>query len=382
MKKIKIVAISVARSDYDRFIPILDQLQNNEKFKLNLFISKDHLNPKFGRTVRFINKRFKIIKNNYKNSEFLRDQRENFSDDLSFFNKKIKSIKPDLIVVLGDRYEMLLGPILAIPNKIPLAHFFGGSVTEGSADELTRHAITKMSHIHFVALNDYKKRLIQLGEESWRIFNIGVPSLRNIKTTKFKKKELLAKKIQFNLNKEYALLTYHPTSDEFGRIKKNLDIIQKIIQKKNLNLVITYPNSDLGNNLIINYFKKKFKDKNKFRIIKNCGQDKFLNIAKYSSFMIGNSSSGIVESASLKIPVINLGNRQKGKFHPKNVVNCSFNEKEILKALNKIKSKSFLNSLIKMKNPYENKKKLNISNILFKMIKNKKILNKKFINFL
>ena len=382
MKKIKIIAISVARSDYDRYLPILNQLYNNSNIKLNLLVSKDHLNPKFGKTINFIDKKFNLIKKKYSNTEFLKDQSENFSNDLSFFYKKIKSINPNLIIVLGDRYEMLLGPVLAIPNRIPLVHFFGGAVTEGSADELTRHAITKMSHLHFVALNDYKKRLLQLGEESWRIFNIGVPSLQSIKDMKFTNKRDLTKKIQFNLNNEYALLTYHPTSDEFNKIKKNLSIIEKVIKKNNLNLIVTYPNSDLGNDLIIKFFKKKFKNKNKFKIIKNCGQDLFLNISKHCSFMIGNSSSGIVESASLKIPAINIGNRQKGKLHPKNVINCSFNEKEILKEIKKIKTKSFLNFLSNMKNPYEKKNKLNISNILLKMIKNKKLLNKKFINFL
>ena len=381
MKKIKIIAISVARSDYDRYLPILNQLHSNRKVELKLFISKDHLNPKFGKTINFIDKKFTLIKKNYKNSVFFKDQRENFSDDLSFFNKKIKSIKPNLIIVLGDRYEMLLGPALATPNKIPLAHFFGGAVTEGSADELTRHAITKMSHIHFVALKEYKKRLLQLGEESWRVFNIGVPSLQNLKNIKFKDKNSLTKKIKFNCNNQYAFLTYHPTSDELDKTRKNLDLIEKVIKKENLNLIITYPNSDLGNNLIINYFKKKFINKKRFKIIKNCGQDTFLNIAKYSNFMIGNSSSGIVESASLKIPVINLGNRQKGKLHPKNVINCSFKEREISAAIKKIKSNSFSNLLSNMQNPYEKKNKLNISNILLKMIKNNKILNKKFINF-
>ena len=381
MKKIKIIAISVARSDYDRYLPILNQLYNNRKVELKLFISKDHLNPKFGKTINFIDKKFKLIKKNYNNFDFLKDQRENLSDDLSFFNKKIKSINPNLIIVLGDRYEMLLGPALAIPNKIPLAHFFGGAVTEGSADELTRHALTKMSHIHFVALKEYKKRLLQLGEESWRVYNIGIPSLQSFKDIKFKNRNCLTKKIKFNFNNKYALLTYHPALDELDKIKENLDLIEKVIKKENLNLIITYPNSDLGNKLIINYYKKKFINKKKFKIIKNCGQDTFLNIAKYSNFMIGNSSSGIVESASLKIPVINLGNRQKGKLHPKNVINCSFNERAILAAIKKIKSNSYSNSISNLKNPYEKKNKLNISNILLKLIKNKKILNKKFINF-
>lgn len=380
MKKFKGIAISAGRSDYDRYLPILQDIRKNNKIKFYLFLTKDHTNPKFGNTINLVNKKFNLIKKNYNNKNYKKTQIENLSDDLYFFSKKIKKIKPNFVIVLGDRYEMLLGPILAIPNRLPVFHFFGGAITEGSSDELIRHAITKISHVHFVAHKIYKDRLLQMGEENWRVFNIGVPSLLNIKDKDFYSKKNLKKKYNFNFNQPFALITYHPTSDEIEKLKINLNIIEKFIKKENLNVVITYPNADFGNEKIINYFNLKFTNKKKYLIIKNCGQDDYLSIAKNSILIIGNSSSGIVEAASIKVPVINLGNRQKGKIKPENVIDCKFNIKQITLAFKKIKTNSFLDMISKMKNPYEKKLKKNlISKIILEKIKNKNILKKRFI---
>ncbi len=382
MKKFKGIIISAARSDYDRYIPILNDIKKNSRLRTHLFLTKDHLNPKYGKTKNFVNKKYNLIFNNYKEKEFDENQIINLSDDLSFLSKKLIGIKPDFIIILGDRYEMLLGSLIAIPKKLPTFHFFGGSVTEGSSDELVRHAITKMSHLHFVAHEKYKKRLLQMGEERWRIFNIGVPSLSKLKSMKFDTKNNLEKKYKFDFCKPFALLTYHPTSAETEDLKTNLKIIEQVIKKEKLNLVITYPNADLGNEKIIKYLNSKFNDRKKYLIIKNCGQDNYLNIAKHSKFIIGNSSSGIVEAASIKTPVINLGTRQKGKIAPKNVINCDFDKKNILKILKKIKTKSYANMLSNINNPYEKKIKNGfISTVIVKALQNKNILKKKFMDY-
>lgn len=382
MKKFKGIIISAARSDYDRYVPILNDINKNSRLRTHLFLTKDHLNPKYGKTKNFVNRKYNLIFNNYKEKEFDKNQITNLSDDLSFLSKKLIEIKPNFIIILGDRYEMLLGSLIAIPKKLPTFHFFGGSVTEGSSDELVRHAITKMSHLHFVAHEKYKKRLLQMGEERWRIFNIGVPSLSKIKSMKFDTKNDLEKKYKFNFYKPFALLTYHPTSAETEDLKTNLNIIAQAIKKEKLNLVVTYPNADLGNEKIIKYFNSKFNDREKYLIIKNCGQDNYLNIANHSKLIIGNSSSGIVEAASIKTPVINLGTRQKGKIAPKNVINCDFNVKNILKILKKIKTKSYANMLSNINNPYEKKIKDGfISTVIVKALQNKNILKKKFMDY-
>ena len=182
----KILALSVGRSDYDRYYPILKGLNNSKEVNLYLYLTISHQDFKFGKTENFIDKNFKIIKKKCLKKDFNKNISFNFINDLAFFIKKIDTIKPDLIIVLGDRYEMLIGPIAAIPKNIPVLHLYGGAVTEGATDDLVRHAITKMSHYHLAVLKDYKKRILQLGEEEWRTKVIGLHELNN------KKKRTLA----------------------------------------------------------------------------------------------------------------------------------------------------------------------------------------------
>ncbi len=373
------ILISAGRSDYDRFYPIIKSLYKSKKFNVHLYLTKDHLSKKFGYTYKHIDKKFKILST--KNSKFSSFKANEFIDDLSKLVTQIKKINPQFIIVMGDRYEMLLGPLAAIPIKLPVIHFYGGAVTEGSSDELVRHAITKMSHLHFVATNDYKKRLFQLGEESWRVKKIGVLSLQKINKFKFTNKQKISDNLNFDFRYPYALMTYHPTTHELEKIEKTLASIQKAIEKNKLNLVITYPNSDLRNEVVINFIKKKFKDKKKYKIIKNCGYSNFLNIVKNSQFIIGNSSAGIVEAASLRVPAINIGSRQDGKLKPRNVIDTNFKINEILRAIKKARSRLFKRNNLKFKSPYEDKIKSDeVIKIIYQKLKRKDLLKKKFIN--
>ncbi len=379
MKK-KGLIISVGRSDYDRYFPILKQLNQSKKIKTFIYLSSDHYEKKFGYSYKFVDKKFNIISNKTQISK--KNKIENFTRDIFALRKKIKAIQPDFIVVLGDRYEMLIGPIISIQQQIPLFHFYGGAVTEGSADELVRHAISKMSHYHFVATNNYKKRLIQLGEEKWRIIVTGVLSLNNIKKEKFLTKKELSNFYNFNFFNPYALLTYHPTTHELQNLRSKIQLILKSIKNKKLNLVVTYPNSDHKHETIIKFIEKNLKNKKGNLLIKNCGYKRYISLVKNSEFMIGNSSSGIVESATLKVPSLNIGSRQKGKIIPKNVVSCKYNEKDILRNIEKVHNKTFKKKLKKLKNPYENNFKIsNMPKIILKILKNKNLLKKKFKDF-
>lgn len=377
--KIKVIMISAGRSDYDRYYPIINSLKKSKDFQLYLYLTKDHFSRKYGYTYKFVDKKLKYHKAN--SSTFSNYKLYEFTDDFVFLIKLVKKICPDLIIVMGDRFEMLLGPIVSIPLKIPIIHFYGGAVTEGSSDELVRHAITKMSHLHFVATENYKKRILQLGEENWRVKNIGVLSLKNIKKFSFSNKEKLSKNLNFNFNTTYAVLAYHPNTHELDKIENTLTLIKNAVDYNKLNLVITYPNSDLKNEVVIDFIKKNFKDNKKYKIIKNCGYKNFLNILKNSCFIIGNSSAGIVEAASLKVPSINIGNRQEGKIKPKNVINVNNNLNQILKAINKTKNKSFKKIIKKLKNPYESNFKADkVLKIIKSMAKRNDLLKKKFIN--
>ena len=275
---------------------------------------------------------------------------------------------------------MIIGPISAIPYNVPVIHFFGGAVTEGAIDELVRHALTKMSHYHFVLLDQYKKRLIKMGEESWRVKTIGMHELNNLKKQKIIDPKLLFKKYKFNFSEPYILFTLHPTTLELDKLKNQIKILQITLKKSNMNVVFTYPNADPGYKQVIEFIKK-FKNKKRYFIIKNAGANLYANLLRNSSLLLGNSSSGIVEAASFKKPVINLGSRQKGKYIPKNVINCDFDTKKILKSIDKAKSKKFIKEIKKLQNPYESKIKIkDVINIILKIEKNDRLLRKKFID--
>jgi|TARA_Y100000294_G_scaffold29021_1_gene24442 UDP-hydrolysing UDP-N-acetyl-D-glucosamine 2-epimerase len=380
----KIFVFSAGRSDYDRYLPILNKLHHSSRAAVYLVLSSAHYASKFGRTVNFIDKKFKIIKPK-KINKLYKDKPsyliKRFAEDLLFFSKSIEKYKPDILIVLGDRLEMLTAPIISIPNNIPIVHFYGGAVTEGAVDELIRHAITKLSHYHFVALDIYKKRLIQLGEESWRIKVSGMHSVNFLKLMNKIKINELSKIIGINLKEPYLLLTFHPATIEKNQTKRQISEILKAIKKTKINTVVTYPNADSGHNFIIRMLLKKLKNKKKYSIIKNCGSRVYSSLMKNCLAMIGNSSSGIVESASFGVPAINIGTRQDGKFKPKNIINCGYSWKDIYNKILKIQNKRITKNFKNLKNPYEGKVSLNeIISTILKLKKNDKLLRKKFIN--
>ena len=382
----KIFVLSVGRSDYDRYYPIINELNNNRKIDVLLYLSKVHQEKVFGRSIDYVDKKFKVIKKNYKknnrrHSGTKSEITNNFSEDLIFLSKEIKKRKPNLLIVLGDRYEMLIGPVAAAPYNIPVIHLFGGAVTEGATDELVRHAITKMSHFHFVAIDKYRKRLIQMGEENWRIKKIGIHELKFLKNLKIIKKKYLSQKYKFNFFDPYLLVTYHPVTLELNKLDSQLKSLAAAIKKLNINVIFTYPNADPGYNKIIRFINKNFKDTKKYKIIKNAGSALYANLIRNSLAIVGNSSSGIVEAASFKKPTVNIGTRQNGKFMPRNVINTGYSSKNILNGIKLALSKKFNKRIKNLSNPYESNTSIKkIVNIILNLKINDKLLRKKFID--
>ena len=381
MKK-KILIISSGRSDYDRYYPILSSLKKTKKAKLLVYLTYQNYNKIFSNNIKKIKNEFEILKNptNKKNfSDSAHQMIKNLSHDLENLSTHIKKKKPDIIIIMGDRYEMLIGPLVAMPLNIPTVHFFGGAVTEGAMDELIRHGITKMSHIHFVLLENYKKRLKSLGEESWRIKVIGMPSLNKKNIFKNKSRKMQNNFDKFTKSNPFMLLTFHPVTLEIDHLEMQVKSLIKAVKKSKMNTIITYPNSDTKFNLIIRLFKKNFSNSKKIIFVKSAGQDEYFDLMKKAKLMLGNSSSGIVEAASFKLPVVNIGSRQKGKLKPKNVIDSGYHHKEILKAIKKALSKRFKKSISKIKNPYTSKIDTNdLAKMILKIEKNEKIIKKKF----
>lgn len=380
----KIIAYSAARSDTDRFYPFLNSLKKHKKVNLSIVASYVHYIDTFGNTVKYLNKNFNV-ENRIFESNSLKDSPDqlvkNLTKEIIYLSNLFKKKKPDILILMGDRYEILAPATAAIPFNIPIVHFYGGAVTMGAIDELVRHGVTKMSHLHLTAHNKYSNRLMKMGEEKWRIKTVGIPEIINLKRQKNISIENLKKEIFLDLRLKTLLVTLHPTTINFNNIENEINNLLQALKKTEFQIVFTYPNSDLGHQKIIKKIKIFCHNNPKYIFIKNASISLYANLLKKCSVMVGNSSSGIVEAATFKLPVVNIGIRQDGKVKPKNIINTYFEEKQILKAIKKASSKKFKNSIINLNNPYEKKINLQqISSFILKSCKDSKILHKKFID--
>ncbi len=380
MKKVKkIFLVTSNRSEYGIMRNLIKDLKKSKKLKLYLIVTGSHLNNYFGYTIKEIindkNKIFKRIKiNSFENeSEKIFFQS---SKIITQFSNLFLKFKPDILLILGDRYEIFSVASAAVFNNIPIAHLHGGERTEGSMDDIFRNSITKMSNYHFVATKKSKKRVIQMGESPKNVFYVGGLGVENIKKIKILSKLELKKKLKINFNKKNIMFSLHPER-EISDTKKNLiALIQAIKSLKNVNIFMSMPNPDKGSQFIYKMIKNIF-DKNKnFYLIKSMGSKNFLSMLKYMDLIVGNSSSGITEAPSIRIPTLNIGNRQKGREQSKSIYNCQGEKKEIQRFLLKILKKN--KKKINFSNPYEKKNtSKNIIKVLEK-INYTGILNKEF----
>ncbi len=378
--KTKILAYSVGRSDLDRYEPILKHLHNRRNVKLITVGSYIHYLSVFGKTHKYLEK-YNLQKRNISNK--LNDNpkfiAENLAREIKFITKIITKEKPHIIIALGDRYEMLAAPISAIPFNIPIVHFYGGAITYGAIDELVRHSITKMSHFHLTAHKIYSNRILKMGEENWRVKTVGILNIKNLKKQKILTDNQTKEILKLDLRNKTLLVTVHPTTLDNFNLKNDLKNLLKAIKKTKMQVIFTYPNSDHGHKIIINSISNFCKSSNKYVFLKNLSLALYPTLLKKCVAMVGNSSSGIVESASFNMPVINLGTRQDGKIHGKNIVSCDFKYVNILDAIKKVNSRNFLKSIKNLKNHYEPKISIdNICSLILKLRTNKKTLNKKF----
>jgi len=382
----KIGLLTVGRSDFYRYIPILDSLKKIESVDFKLIVSGGHLLRDFGYTWKEVAKsgypfyKTPIIKKISKQSKLIGNM---IARDTIAINKILKNYNPDLIVLLGDRYELLSGATAALSFSIPIVHIHGGAITEGAIDDLIRHSISKLSHYHLVSNPKYAERIKQLGEEKWRVKVVGAPGLDHIKKNcKYNIFEL-SKILKINLNKGFILVSFHPVTQELENTEYYIKQLIKSLKKETLNCVLTYPNNDPGSEVIINHLTKFNREfSNKTVLSKNLGVEVFTSLMFHAKLFVGNSSSGIVESPSLCLPTVNIGTRQKGKIKSKNIIDTNYSAKDISNGINKAKSMYFKNKIKNVKNPYgDGKSGKRIAKILKKLIIDKKLLKKKFIDY-
>jgi len=294
------------------------------------------------------------------------------------FADALAELRPDMLVLLGDRFELLAPASAAMILKIPIVHLHGGETTQGAVDEAVRHAITKMAAIHFPATEEYRKRIIQMGESPGNVFNYGSVGLDNLFKLKLLSKIELAKKLGLDLNNKTALVTFHPETLETGDPTIHIRNLLKAIDKTEIQAVFTMANADpFGkkiNELIIDFCKKNSR---RFKFIDNLGQTSYLSCLKHLDLMIGNSSSGIAEAPSFALPVVNIGDRQKGRIKARNIIDSRSDVNAISRSIETALSRDFRNSLKGMNNPYQ---KYRDGKTAFRIKERMKMINQKKIS--
>lgn len=354
----KIAVATATRAEYGLLKNLLTKIQADPTLELQLLVTGTHLSAEFGNTIQ------QIIADGFAISakidmQVSSDSAQAISKSmalaLSGFADAFAELQPDLLVVLGDRYELI--PIVTAANiaNIPVAHLHGGELTEGSKDEVFRHAITKLSHLHFTSLEEYAARVIQMGESPDRVFNTGAIGLDNIvENTSLSKQELEAS-LNIKFQEKNLLITYHPdTQDGIDHsINACKTLLNVLAQQKNTLLIFTKANADLGGALI-NELISEFVTQNpdKAVLFDSLGRVRYLSCLKYIDGLVGNSSSGIYEAAAFKLGVINIGDRQKGRVRGENVIDTTDDEQSLANALVRLYSADFKKFLKAVTNPY------------------------------
>lgn len=377
-KKRKILYISGTRADYGLMRSVLKAIERSPNLDLEVIATGMHLMPEFGMTINEIkNDGFKVHEIN---AIYEKDNKESMANFIGNFikllTKKVKEIKPDIILLLGDRGEMLAGAIVGAYLTIPVAHLQGGEVTS-TIDEFSRHAITKLAHIHLPATKKSARRIIKMGEDKWRVHVVGAPSLDTILNENLMSKKEICRKLNLNPEDPVFLVIQHPVTIETKKsgkyMKETMDAIKELGQQ----MVVLYPNADAGGRKMIRVIEK-YRRYPFIHIHKNLPHELYLSLMKNADVLIGNSSSGIIEAPSFKLPVVNIGSRQEGRERADNVIDVGYDKEEIKEAIKKALSKEFKEKVKNLKNPYESKdvgKK--IANILAKIKINKRLLQKK-----
>ena len=363
----KIFLVTSTRADFGLLKNLIIEFKKNNYFELKIIATGTHFSKNHGFSFNEIkNHKIKIYKkilitNNTGSPKLL-------LNDMSVLSKNISSLiekdKPDLFIVLGDRYEILAVSLAAYLNQVPIAHIHGGEITQGSLDDGFRHCISKISNIHFVSHKIYKKRLEQLGENPRVIFNVGALGVENIYKTNFLNKENLEKVLKINLKKNILLVCLQPEITKELTINLVTETLLALENNKDKSIIFTMPGADLYNDIIVKKIKTFVKNNSNCFVFKNLGSQKFLSLLKVSDMIIGNSSSGIFEMPTFKKYTINIGNRQNGRVKSNSIIDTPPKKQLIKKAISLLCMKKINKKII---NPY---KKINTSVKICLIIKN------------
>lgn len=354
----KVCVVTGTRAEYGLLKPVIEKIYKSDGLELQLAVTGMHLSSEFGLTYR------EIEQDNYPitakiemllSSDTPVGITKSMGVALLGFAEYFETYKPDIAVILGDRYEMLAAASAAMIARIPIAHIHGGETTEGAVDEAIRHSITKMSHLHFASAEEYRDRIIQLGEQPATVYNVGALGVENIKSVKLLDKKSLEESLDYEFTDNTIMITYHPvTLETLTAGEQFRNILNVIDKRKELSVIFSKANSDTDGR-IINQMIDDFAAENSDRCkaYTSLGQVRYLSTLQFCAAVVGNSSSGIIEAPSFGIPTVNIGDRQKGRVRAESVIDCGNSVQEIEDALKTALSHEFKDKLADIKNPYE-----------------------------
>lgn len=331
----KIAVFTGTRAEYGLLYWLMKDIQADPELELQILATAMHFSPEHGETWKtIVQDGFEITESveMLLSSDTASAVVKSMGVGLIGFADSLNRMQPDLLIVLGDRFEALAVTQAALIMHIPVAHLHGGEITEGAYDESIRHAITKMSNIHFAAAEEYKKRIIQLGEQPNKVFNVGAIGLDHVQRTKLKSIQELNALYDFDFSRPFFLITYHPETNLLNEdVSPLFDALKEI---PDINFVFSYPNVDNGNtNIVKAMLALKEAIPSRVLLVKNFGIQNYLSILKNAIAMVGNSSSGLSEAPALQVPTVNIGNRQKGRLRCESIIDVNLNHNDIKNAL-------------------------------------------------
>lgn len=353
----KIAVFTGTRAEYGLLYPLINGLNQSSLVELQLFVGGAHLSHQLGYTIK------NILEDGFTITEkwdFLLASDTPVATNKSMALAQISAAesfekhKPDMLVLLGDRYESLAVALAATIVGIPIAHIHGGEITQAAIDDAFRHSLSKLAHWHFTSTEIYRQRIIQLGEQPDNIFNVGAPGLDNIRTLPLMSSKELGNTLGLDLSTPYFLMTYHPeTLSELCSEKALHTLLSALDTFPDINLIITYPNADTFGRQLIHILKTYAKaHPTRVFLCESMGQLKFLSAMKHAQAVVGNSSSGIIEAPSFNIPTINIGDRQNGRIACESVLHCNIDKTDIVETITQALSLNFQQKINTLSNPY------------------------------
>lgn len=352
----KICAVTGSRAEYDLLSGLMKAIEAEPGLKLQAAATGMHLSRDFGYTFSEVEKDFPDVfrVDSLSASNTPEGISASIASGIVGFTELFSELKPDLLLVLGDRYEIFAAAVAAMTARIPIAHLHGGETTEGAIDEAIRHSITKMSHIHLTGAEPYRKRVIQLGENPELVFNVGGMGVAGIHDFKPLSRKELEESIDFRLGEKFFLVTFHPVTLEGGSSAAQFgELLKALDTRKDTSVIFTAANADAGGTEI-NSMIQQYVSENPDRCvyIESMGKKRYLSALSHTDAVVGNSSSGLAEAPSFRVPTVNIGSRQAGRIRAESVIDCEPDEKSISEAIGRIYTDSFRKELLKSVNPY------------------------------